>query len=136
MWYSRGDFLSRIRAPAAWCGTRHSNGSRSTVCAFLKHATFPPPFFSFLSVFLNFHVSAHSPDPIVERKHVSSARPCFDFLVRAPEDEFLILASDGVWDVIDNPGIVAFLAAEVMQTRTSVHLPFSYYRRTLTSHIL
>ncbi|CAM9389423.1 unnamed protein product, partial [Ectocarpus sp. 13 AM-2016] len=26
-----------------------------------------------------------------------------------PHDEFLILATDGVWDVMDNPGIVSFL---------------------------
>ncbi|CAN0158372.1 unnamed protein product, partial [Pylaiella littoralis] len=31
---------------------------------------------------------------------------------RVPEDEFLILASDGVWDVMDNPGIVSFLQME------------------------
>ncbi|CBN76844.1 conserved unknown protein [Ectocarpus siliculosus] len=28
---------------------------------------------------------------------------------RDPQDEFLILATDGVWDVMDNPGIVSFL---------------------------
>ncbi|CAN0378250.1 unnamed protein product, partial [Ectocarpus sp. 12 AP-2014] len=28
---------------------------------------------------------------------------------RDPHDEFLILATDGVWDVMDNPGIVSFL---------------------------
>lgn len=33
--------------------------------------------------------------------------------LRVPEDEFLILASDGVWDVMDNPGIVSFLQMEV-----------------------
>ncbi|CAN0339354.1 unnamed protein product, partial [Laminaria digitata] len=31
---------------------------------------------------------------------------------RVPEDEFLVLASDGVWDVMDNPGIVSFLQRE------------------------
>lgn len=37
----------------------------------------------------------------------------FFLLLRVPEDEFLILATDGVWDVMDNPGIVSFLQKEV-----------------------
>lgn len=47
----------------------------------------------------------------METEFISFACSCF--LDRTPEDEFLVLASDGVWDVIDNPGMVTFLAAEV-----------------------
>ncbi|CAN0375858.1 unnamed protein product [Hapterophycus canaliculatus] len=31
---------------------------------------------------------------------------------RDPQDHFLILATDGVWDVMDNPEIVSFLQME------------------------
>lgn len=48
---------------------------------------------------------------------------------RVADDEFLVLASDGVWDVMDNPGIVAFLRHEVrdavVDTLATAHFEFA-----------
>ena len=43
--------------------------------------------------------------------------PQFYFKVRKPEDEFLVLACDGVWDVMTNEDICSFIAARMRITQ-------------------
>ena len=43
--------------------------------------------------------------------------PQFYFKVRKPEDEFLVLDCDGVWDVMTNEDICSFIAARMRITQ-------------------